>query len=312
MLQTLFIMCFATLTLFSHTPEERASHEYQILLTPSYRRACPPYITGDAFRAHCDVIMDETNETLDHPEEIPDRSAIFVGPYVMDDFFRLYHDRLPGRYVLVTHNRDYPVPGPHAKYLDDPKLIAWFSQNVEGCVHPKLIPIPIGLGNFYTSQKDLSIIDRTVHSLDQYPKDKLVYLNLSKTHPERDRAIRFFMTRSFVTQSRGKPYPAYLQDVASSKYVISPRGNGLDCHRTWECLYLGAIPILKTSASDRMFKDLPVLIVKDWDEVTEQFLNESYERIRSRPFRKEKLYIDYWLKLIDEAKETALPPPFEI
>jgi hypothetical protein len=50
-------------------------------------------------------------------------------------------------------------------------------------------------------------------------------------------------------------------------FVISAAGNGLDCHRTWELLYLGAIVITKTSSLDRLFAGLPVVIVKDWCEV---------------------------------------------
>ena len=37
---------------------------------------------------------------------------------------------------------------------------------------------------------------------------------------------------------------AYRQLLLRSKYVLSPPGNGPDCHRTWESIYLGAIPIV--------------------------------------------------------------------
>ena len=59
-----------------------------------------------------------------------------------------------------------------------------------------------------------------------------------------------------------------------SKYafVLSPHGNGLDCHRTWEALCLGCIPIVKTSAIDYLYEDLPVLIVKEWFDITKEIL----------------------------------------
>ena len=44
------------------------------------------------------------------------------------------------------------------------------------------------------------------------------------------------------------------------KFILSPPGAGFDCHRTWEALYLGAIPIVKTSSLDPLYKDLPVVI----------------------------------------------------
>ena len=39
-------------------------------------------------------------------------------------------------------------------------------------------------------------------------------------------------------------------------FVICPHGGGLDCHRNWEALCLGCIPIVKTSKIDNLYKDL--------------------------------------------------------
>jgi hypothetical protein len=49
--------------------------------------------------------------------------------------------------------------------------------------------------------------------------------------------------------------------------VLSTTGNGLDCHRTWELLYLGCIVVTKTSPMDPLYEGLPVIIVEDWHEV---------------------------------------------
>ena len=55
------------------------------------------------------------------------------------------------------------------------------------------------------------------------------------------------------------------------RFIISPHGNGLDCHRTWEALALGCYPIIKSSPLDCMFEGLPVIIVNNWNEVTPDF-----------------------------------------
>ena len=34
----------------------------------------------------------------------------------------------------------------------------------------------------------------------------------------------------------------YLMALGQHRFVLSPRGNGLDAHRTWEALLVGAIP----------------------------------------------------------------------
>ena len=36
-------------------------------------------------------------------------------------------------------------------------------------------------------------------------------------------------------------------------FIYSPEGTGIDCHRTWEALYLNTIPIMKRN---HLFRDL--------------------------------------------------------
>ncbi len=60
-------------------------------------------------------------------------------------------------------------------------------------------------------------------------------------------------------------------------FVVSPHGNGLDCHRTWEALCIGNIPIVKTSPIDSLFDELPILIVKDWNDINKQLLEKTIE-----------------------------------
>ena len=44
-----------------------------------------------------------------------------------------------------------------------------------------------------------------------------------------------------------------MSELSSYKFALSPEGNGIDCHRTWECLYLGVIPIVKKSVALSFF-----------------------------------------------------------
>lgn len=68
-------------------------------------------------------------------------------------------------------------------------------------------------------------------------------------------------------------FEEYLTDVGNSKFVVSPKGNGLDCHRTWEAIAFGAIPIVPTSHLDSLYEKLPVIIVKNsWSEITPDLL----------------------------------------
>jgi hypothetical protein len=85
--------------------------------------------------------------------------------------------------------------------------------------------------------------------------------------------------------------------MSKHKYILSPHGNGLDCHRTWEALALRCIPIMKTSPLDRMFEGLPVLIVNKWSDVTQELLDNF------KPSGNlDKLRLSYWKDLFNKHK----------
>ncbi|CAF3337537.1 unnamed protein product [Rotaria socialis] len=88
-------------------------------------------------------------------------------------------------------------------------------------------------------------------------------------------------------------------------FWLSPRGNGIDCHRTWEALYLDAIPIVWNSSLNSLYEHLPVVIIHNHTEITENFLQEKLHEISmkknnqlSQIYRFEKLRMAYWRRLI--------------
>lgn len=89
-------------------------------------------------------------------------------------------------------------------------------------------------------------------------------------------------------------------------FSISPHGNGLDCHRTWEDLALGCIVIVKTSPLDPLYEGLPVVIVKDWSEVNESNLKkwlQQYGDAFTNSRYRERLTNAYWLNRIHEKRK---------
>ena len=85
-------------------------------------------------------------------------------------------------------------------------------------------------------------------------------------------------------------------------FVLSPRGGGYDCHRTWEALILGCIPIVKTSGLDPLYEDLPVCIVESWSDVTAEYLQKYLESIKHKRFNYDKLTLKYWVDLFESKK----------
>jgi hypothetical protein len=93
---------------------------------------------------------------------------------------------------------------------------------------------------------------------------------------------------------RNRQYPLWL----------SPRGNGIDCHRTWEALYLDIIPIVWHSTLDSLYENLPIIIINDLNEINEEFLRKKLHEIALKKLQQppiyqyEKLRNAFWHQMI--------------
>lgn len=264
-----------------------------------------PFVSGDTFRAYADHIIDETGVAF-NLERVKKGDVIFVKTDFLAFFFSEIHPRLMHPYILITHNSDYAVPQHFGHYLDDPKLFAWFGQNVDRN-HPKLHAIPIGLANHYWPHGKTEIVAELQKNAQHDPKTIYVYINYdtSTCNQRKNPALESLARSPFAYNPGRKPFDQYVYDLAHSRFVVSPPGNGPDCHRTWEALYLGAIPIVLRSALIPLYEDLPVLIVDDWAEVTEQKLARFLSESQTQAYNLKKIYVDYWFDLLRSAQKEC-------
>ena len=125
------------------------------------------------------------------------------------------------------------------------------------------------------------------------------------THPERKYLFNLIKQNSFIDFSiNSMSFTDMTQSYNKYNFVLSPRGNGLDCHRTWELLLAGVIVITKTSSLDDMYinNNLPVVILTDWDElnnITKETLEYWYKIHNSKTNIENifpKLTYKYWIK----------------
>lgn len=268
---------------------------------PPGRPSKAPFISGDGFRAYSDYCYDEVDRLLD-PASVKPGGVIFVKSDFLGEFFANIHPLIHARYILISHNSDAPTPGPFISYLDDEKIIAWFSQNYDGQPHPKIHPIPMGIANFCWEHGNADQIQRLQKHLPE--KIHLAHMQFTvQTFPEeRMEVFQKFSRSPYCYQSQRKRFFSYLADLASSKFSIAPRGHAYDTHRIWESLYVGTIPIVKTSSLDSLYSGLPILIIRDWNEVNASFLEEKYRSFCFTKYDLSKLSIDYWISLIDSYK----------
>ena len=80
----------------------------------------------------------------------------------------------------------------------------------------------------------------------------------------------------------------YFIELKKHKYAICPRGNGIDTHRIWECLYLDVIPIM-LKRDYLGIDNLPVIYLNSWDELDINNINIKFKNIKIS-----KIIIDYY------------------
>ncbi|GAI63772.1 unnamed protein product, partial [marine sediment metagenome] len=238
------------------------------------------------------------------PALVCNGDIIFLNANWCAFFFEKIHPQIESYYILVTHNSVFHAPGKYEKYLNDNTLVAWFAKNTM-IEHGKMHPLPLGVANKYWPHGNTDIMDETCSQLATLKKEILLYVNFdTNTNPARLEIFNYFTQQTFSHVEKPKPFSEYLHDLAHSKFVISPPGSSLDCHRIWEALLVGCIPVVIHSPLDFLLHDLPVLIINDWQQITESFLHQTYNEMKSCHYTQEKIFVNYWMNQIQEIKEN--------
>lgn len=267
-----------------------------------------PYLSGDSFASIADHVLNDGQLSF-RPEAVKRGDVVFINSHLIHYFFRNLHPRISTPYVLVTHNGDLHIDKPHTRYIDQ-KILHWFAQNVV-TQHPKLTPIPIGLENlFYFNHGATYLFDDLKKK--RFVKQPKLLLDFSR-HTNaviREPIFQKFKNHPLVHVLQGRlSAPRYLEQLAHHQFVLSPPGNGLDCHRTWEAMYVGTVPIVEKSVTMDSFEKLglPMLVVNDWHQVmklTGPKLTRLYEEIQNNCDRS-ALNFEYWQEKIVSQKNAS-------
>ena len=249
------------------------------------------YISGERIGAVADV---RWCPGMDCPQS---GSVVYVKAEYVENFFRACNG-CKGSITLVTHNSDRVIT--QEMYDNRPKVIKkWLAQN---CAARGPVAVPIGLVNSHTIHGCMSIIERVRATRVKKNTKQLAYLCCTKTtHAERPILYNLFADKEWITAEGGAgvkdiPFEDYLFSMHKHKYTFSPPGAGPDCHRTWEAIAMGSIPIVKRSPEYAQFEGLPILFVDDWDEVTEDLLKKT--KTPKKAWSDPRLSVKYYWKKI--------------
>jgi len=280
-------------------------------------------ITGGRFRDRCSDHIFEPGRSI--PAVAHECYIIYCKTDWVGHCFRQMQRNLQTHYILITHGSDIGIDEQLAAQCPG-NVSCWYAMNVL-FDHPRLKSIPIGsAGSTWIGVEELADL-RDEHDFVVMPETgvekahkNLVYMNFgAHTNADHRRPIYdYFKDKPWVT-SKTCDLPLheynnsdafvsiaqYYDDLYNHKYVISPLGNGVDCGRNWQALYVGTIPIIPRHLNIEFYQDLPFLVYDDVDELTEEYLLEAYDEIKATKANLEKATVSYWRQQFQYAKLEA-------
>jgi hypothetical protein len=246
--------------------------------------------------------------------------------YIKLDFipeFSKMIDSIDAKFILVSSCSDYTTPTDlfnetnFLNFINHKNIIHWYCQN---CVykHEKITLLPIGIdyhtmsnrhykwGEMATPVEQERLLKSVIEVAKPFwERNIIAYSNChfqmnTRYGYDRVDALNYIPKEVvYYEPTEIRRFDTWNHQI-NYAFVISPHGNGLDCHRLWEALILGCIPIVKTSPLDDMYQDLPVLIVKSWSDITQDLLNTTIVQFKETKFNYDKLTLKYWIQKINE------------
>tara|TARA_R100000008_G_scaffold65847_1_gene42810 strand:+ start:2800 stop:3594 length:795 start_codon:yes stop_codon:yes gene_type:complete len=257
------------------------------------------YICGNAFKSLCQYSSGSYSDARTHNFDFKvrkdiDNDYVFVKLEYLPTF--LEYIKLDFPFTLFTHNTDVSIVENNDIFqsvLNNPQVKRWYSQNVS-YEHPKLFSIPIGLANPKWAHGNPDKMDFAIN--ENYKKNNMVYCNfdIGTNPPERTKCLE----ETGLKLPKRVPIEKYLEEMGRSYFCLSPNGNGIDCHKHWEALYLKTIPIVTKSINIDCYSQFPFLVIDDWQDYKNLNLSkELYEDIW-KDFDPSSIYFENYIKKI--------------
>ena len=262
-----------------------------------------PFITGDGFRSLAQHHFDEISNF--NPAQVEKNDVVFVRSDFLKEFFIRIHPRISYSYILISHNDDTNVDESYTSFIDS-KITHWFAQNLL-IKHPKITPIPIGIENLrYNSIGKLSYFNHDDASEKQKDDFKIDYNFSIISNPERRHTEECLKKNGVAKKITASNQGEYYEYVKKSHFLASPVGCGIDCHRTWEAIYLKSIPIVTRDTMTEYFQSigLPIFLIESWGDI-ENITAEKLEKLYSEIYKTNSFpqaYMEYWAKEIINKK----------
>jgi hypothetical protein len=182
---------------------------------------------------------------------------------------RLIVNRHPFSLVTNFHDSVITQTAVDEMFTDGSAVQRWFGVQVD-TADPRVTRMPVGC-----ERETVAVMKKTERRA-WGDRDTLLYANFKRRNKEREQVWEMFpwATRE---QWAVDGTPNYVSALGRARFVLSPPGRGWDCYRTYEAIAMGAVPIVRRQKPISDFcETLPVLMVDDWREVTQERL-QAYQ-----------------------------------
>jgi len=284
-------------------------------------------ISGESLQELCDVTI-ITREIKDFHKSLPhsvktvfidgelsenDKTLldkannIFVYTHILDRFIEQVLPIITHPFSLMTHNSDHFIDEKYLGLLNDDRLVKMYSQNTHIC-HPKLIAVPIGIANsqWHHGSKETLMKCSKEWSTNRIEK-AFVNFSVGTYYHHRSHVLNVCRNKEVceLSQHNQGNQTGYLDSLTKYKWVVCPRGNGVDTHRLWEAIYSGCIPVVDESINAREFSSLPIILIKDWNDLSLEWLQNETKKLNAKyqVVKESKASLRYWRSQISGEKD---------
>jgi hypothetical protein len=160
----------------------------------------------------------------------------------------------------------------------------------EANTDPSFYTLPMGLNSVYISLNGLEKTEEVIKSAESKQNRKLCIIpkwNKLSVELENPKYAISSRTRlsEFVKQTENEgwydfinySYTEYYEGISNYKFMVCPTGNGIQSPKIFEAILVRTIPVVEDELAFHQLKDLglPLLIVKNWSVLNEEFLNNT-------------------------------------
>lgn len=229
--------------------------------------------------------------------------------FILSEYEKI--SKLNNDVILLVLNGDYPFT--ENLFRIRPKNIKHIFATNSLIYNQFVTPIPIGVENdIEPKRQGHGIINEGIFEKLPFLKGEIIInpefkinklyanFNINTNFRYRSYIKNICINSDNIHFEYGLTYEEYVKKIKEHLAVISPTGNGLECIRTYETLYLDSIPICVGDFNqyraiyERIYKYLPIVFIDNPHDLTNMILIEK-EIKKVEKNSKEILNYDYWV-----------------